>query len=107
MVRKISLEIIITEELECHDNCNDGPCCLNGGKCTENRSGNICICPPRFMGQYCEIGKLIALKYINMSSVKILFYVLTIVYKTKCFTSQIILNSTRTILLSLVDLLIE
>ena len=74
MVRKISLQIIITEELECHDNCNDGPCCLNGGKCTENRSGNICICPPRFMGQYCEIGKLVVLKYINMNSVKIINY---------------------------------
>ena len=56
MIRKFSLQITITEELECHDNCNDGPCCLNGGKCTENR----------YMGQYCEIGKLVALKYINI-----------------------------------------
>ena len=66
MIRKFSLQITITEELECHDNCNDGPCCLNGGKCTENKSGNICICPHRYMGQYCEIGKLVALKYINI-----------------------------------------
>ena len=37
----------------------DGPCCLNVGNCTESSStpkiGNICSCPHRYIGQYCEI----------------------------------------------------
>ena len=52
-------------ELDCHrmdwQECLkfDGPCCMNGGNCMESSStpknGNICSCPHRYIGQYCEI----------------------------------------------------
>ena len=52
-------------ELDCHQTegreCSKigGPCCLNNGNCMEpsftKKDGNICSCPNRYMGQYCEI----------------------------------------------------
>ena len=37
---------------ECDETCRT---CYNGGLCADD--SDICICPPGFMGDHCEIGK--------------------------------------------------
>uniref|UniRef100_A0A3B1JMV7 Coagulation factor X-like n=1 Tax=Astyanax mexicanus TaxID=7994 RepID=A0A3B1JMV7_ASTMX len=33
--------------------CQDNPC-VNGGICSSDQRGYVCVCPPRFIGSHCE-----------------------------------------------------